>query len=303
MNPLLLHRLDPNPVVGINMSSVSLLRLDQTGGLAPGNKSYKLKENFEEARRRGIRRLVSFGGIWSNHLHALAAMGREQGFETIGVVRGERAAGAESAMLQDARAWGMGVHYVSRSEYRRRNDGDYLAEMSARFAPCLVIPEGGANAAGTRGCLAIAELIRDLAPAVRRVVVPVGTGTTLAGIVAGLDDEYEVTGVSALKGASDLQGRVEQALDASAFSAMARWCILHDFHCGGFARSNAQLREFMRAFEEGQGIPLEPVYTGKTLLAVHHLLQTPLWDSATPVLVVHTGGLQGRRGYSWLCPE
>ena len=130
-----------------------------------------------------------------------------------------------------------------------------------------------------------------------------GTGTTLAGIVAGLDDEYEVTGVSALKGASDLQGRVEQALDASAFSAMAQWRILHDFHCGGFARSNAQLREFMRAFEKVQGIPLEPVYTGKTLLAVHHLLQTAHWDSAAPVLVVHTGGLQGRRGYSWLSPE
>ena len=303
MNPLLVQRLDPEPVAGVNMSSVCLLRLDQTGGLAPGNKSYKLKENIEEARRRGIRRLVSFGGIWSNHLHALAAVGSEQGFETIGLVRGDSAAGDESAMLQDARAWGMRVHYVPRSEYRRRNNSDYLAQVSAQFAPCLLIPEGGANTAGARGCLAIAELIRDLAPAARRVVVPVGTGTTLAGIVAGLDDDYEVTGISALKGANDLQGRVEEVLDACAVPPMARWRILHDFHCGGFARSNAQLREFMREFEEVQGVPLEPVYTGKTLLAVHRLLQTPQWESAAPLLVIHTGGLQGRRGYSWLGPE
>ena len=303
MNPFLLQRLDPKPVAGVDMSSVCLLRLDQTGGLAPGNKSYKLKENIEEARRRGIRRLVSFGGIWSNHLHALAAIGREQGFETIGLVRGDSAAGDESGMLQDARAWGMRIHYVSRSEYRRRNDSDYLAQVSAQFAPCLLIPEGGANVAGVRGCLAIAGLIRDLAPAASRVVLPVGTGTTLAGIIAGLGDEYEVTGISALKGARDLQGRVEQVLDACAVPRRARWRILHDFHCGGFARSNAQLRAFMCEFESIQGVPLEPVYTGKTLWAVHCLLQSGQWDSAVPLLVVHTGGLQGRRGYSWLGPE
>jgi len=295
----LLQRLSSSPIDGVAMGNVSLLRLDRTGGLAPGNKSYKLKENIARARRLGIRRLVSFGGAWSNHLHALAAIGSENGFETVGLVRGESTAD-ESAMLRDARSWGMRVHFVSRGEYRRRNDGDYQARVRAQFAPCLLIPEGGADAAGVRGCAGIARLINGLAPVARRVVLPVGTGTTLAGISAGLDDDYEVVGISALKGASDLEQRVADALADYPTSSPVRWRILHDFHCGGFARSNARLRDFIRAFETVQGVPLEPVYTGKTLLAVHHLLQLAVWDPATPLLVIHTGGLQGRRGYDWL---
>ena len=281
------------------MGNVSLLRLDQTGGLAPGNKSFKLRENLVEARRLGVRCLVSFGGAWSNHLHALAAVGRENGFATVGIVRGE-ATESESPMLQDARAWGMRIVHVSRADYRQRNTRDYLEQVAKQFAPCLVIPEGGANAAGTRGCMEIAGLVREFAPGARRIFLPVGTGTTLAGLVTGLGRGYEVVGISALKGASDLEQRVEQALAACGATEIAHWRILHDYHCGGFARSNAQLRDFMLEFENLHGVPLDPVYTGKMLSAIHQRLQCAELDSTTPVLAIHTGGLQGRRGYNWL---
>jgi 1-aminocyclopropane-1-carboxylate deaminase len=299
MDSNLLSPLDDTPVNGVAMGNVSLLRLDRTGGLAPGNKSFKLHENLAEARRLGVRRLVSFGGAWSNHLHALAAVGRDKGFETIGIVRGE-ATSDESAMLRDARSWGMQIIHVSRTEYRQRNECEYLQKVRDRFAPCLVIPEGGGNAEGARGCMAIADLVKDVAPRTRRIVLPVGTGTTLAGLVAGLGSGYEVVGISALKGAGDLEQRVERALADCGATEVAHWRILHGYHCGGFARSNAQLREFMLEFENVHRVPLEPVYTGKMLFAIHQLLQCGEWDCATPVLAIHTGGLQGRRGYSWL---
>ena len=281
------------------MGNISLLRLDLTGGLAPGNKSFKLQENIAQARRLGLRRLVSFGGAWSNHLHALAAVGAEHGFETVGIVRAEQSA-PESAMIADVRAWGMQIVNVSRAEYRHRNDRDYLEQVRQLFAPCLVIPEGGSNEDGARGCQAIAALVRDIAPATRRIVVPVGTGTTLAGLAAGLGSEYEVVGISALKGAADLEPRVDQALAACVTDSVAAWRILHQFHCGGFARSNAQLREFILEFESVHDIPLDPVYTGKMLFALHQLLQCEEWDASIPVLAIHTGGLQGRRGFDWL---
>ena len=295
----LLSPLDSTPVRGVDMGNVCLLRLDRTGGLAPGNKSFKLRENLLAARRQGINRLVSFGGAWSNHLHALAAVGRECGMETVGIVRGE-VSPDESAMLADARAWGMQLVHVSRSEYRRRNTPAYLAQVRGQFAPCLVIPEGGANTAGARGCEAIAALVRGSAPRVRRIVLPVGTGTTLAGLVAGLDDGYQVLGVAALKGATDLEQRVEHALSRLAVTGIAQWHIVHDYHCGGFARCNPPLREFMLDFENIHGIPLDPVYTGKMLFGIHQLLQRGEWSPAVPVLAIHTGGLQGRRGYPWL---
>lgn len=304
MSPLasnLLYPLDPTPIGGVSMANVSLLRLDKTGGLAPGNKWFKLQGNLAQAREMGIRRLVSFGGAWSNHLHALAAVGREHGYETIGIVRGE-CGPPESAMLADSRSWGMRIVKVSRSEYRQRNDPDYLKRLQEQFAPCLVIPEGGANTTGASGCMAIAELVKAVAPGPARVLLAVGTGTTLAGVVAGLGNGgYQVVGISALKGAGDLEHRVTRALAGFAPAhPTAQWDILHDYHCGGFARSSADLRQFIIEFERIQGVELEPVYTGKMLFALHQLLGSGQWDSSAPIVAIHTGGLQGRRGYSWL---
>lgn len=289
-------------MLGVSLANVSLLRLDLTGGLAPGNKHFKLRASLDTARSRGIRRLVSFGGPWSNHLHAVAAVGREQGLETVGLVRGEECE-ADSAMLADARAWGMRIVRVDRSEFRRRNEPAYLREVAARFGPCLVIPEGGSGPAGVAGCRGIAELLQQVAPQARRILLPVGTGTTLAGVVAGLDNSCEVIGVSALRGALDLEQRVATALAGSPPArphTRARWHILHDAHCGGFARVNESLRAFIMEFEQVQGVPLEPVYTGKMLLAIHQRLHSGEWPADQPLLAIHTGGLQGRRGYDWL---
>ena len=295
----MLTHLTNEPVMGVDMSGVSLLRLDQMGGLAPGNKQFKLLGNLAEARRLGATRLVSFGGAWSNHLHALAAVGCEQGLQTVGIVRGVDDV-AETPMLADVRGWGMEVVKVSRTAYRRRFDEHYLDEIRRRYAPCLLIPEGGANAEGVRGCRAIAELIKGAVPAFRRLAVSVGTGTTLAGLVAGLDGTYEITGISALKGASDLEARVTEALGSLRVTSSARWRIVHDGHCGGFARADAGLREFMLEFERVQGVALEPVYTGKMLYAIHRRLLSGEWRCDDPLLAIHTGGQQGRRGYSWL---
>ena len=126
----LLSRLSSEPVLGVSMAHVSLLRLDRTGGLAPGNKSFKLQGNIAAAQRGGINRLVSFGGTWSNHLHALAAAAHEQGMESVGLVRGGE---QDTAMLADARAWGMQVELLSRSDYRRRNDPEYLRQLAERY--------------------------------------------------------------------------------------------------------------------------------------------------------------------------
>lgn len=299
----LLTPLSDEPVLGVSMAGVSVLRLDLTGGLAPGNKAFKLQGSLARANRLGVKRLVSFGGVWSNHLHALAAVGAQAGLETIGLVRGEECE-LNTAMLADARRCGMQLVPVSRGEYRQRNTPEYIDALQQRFAPCLVIPEGGASADGVEGCTAIAGLLQGAGTALAantRYVVAVGTGTTLAGLAASLPGDSEVVGISALKGALDLEVRVQQALQVHGCATEScKWQILHDFHCGGFARVSPELRSFIRAFESVHAIPLEPVYTGKALFAIHQLLQRGCWCSDRPVVMIHTGGLQGRRGYPWL---
>jgi 1-aminocyclopropane-1-carboxylate deaminase len=289
----LLHRLSPAPVLGVPMNRVTLLRLDLTGGSAPGNKSFKLAANLACARKDGFSRVLSFGGAWSNHLHALAALGREQGFDTVGVVRGEPSA-TPSAMLLDAANWGMHLHHVSRSEYRKRQDPQYLATLHKQFGSCYIIPEGGANDAGVRGAREIAGLV----PAAGRIVLPVGTGTTLAGLAAGVDADTAIVGISVLKEARDLNGQVAKMLDALDLGGRLNWTIEHDWHCGGYARVNTPLKSFILEFERVHRVLLDPVYTGKALFAVHQKLARGELDGET--IAVHTGGLQGRRGFSWL---
>ena len=280
------------------MSCIYILRLDQAGGAAPGNKAFKLRLPLQRARDEGIERIVSFGGAWSNHLHALAATARELGLQSVGLVRGDAA--LDTAMLRDVQRWGMEVVHLQRSEYRWRNDSDFQAEIASRYAPCLLLPEGGASVEGAMGCAAIAEAICAQLPAPARVVMAVGTGTTLAGTVAALGAGYSVTGISALKGAADLGQRVADLLAQLSPEPAAAWDILHQFHCGGFARVSDDLKRFMWAFEDVHSIPLEPVYTGKMMYALHRLLGEGAWDGAQPIVAVHTGGLQGRRGFPWL---
>ena len=169
-----------------------------------------------------------------------------------------------------------------------------------QHGPGLLVPEGGGDREGVLGCLDIAKLVRDSGTHWPRIVVPVGTGTTLAGLAAGLAPGTRVLGISALKNAHDLEGRVIEVLESAGHRAAVPWQIEHAFHCGGFARVTPQLQRFILAFEAQQSLPLEPVYNGKMFYAVHQLLAGGQIDAAEPLLLVHTGGLQGRRGYPWL---
>lgn len=292
-----LSQLSARPVLGVNMANVAILRLDLLGGVAPGNKVFKLRRSLQKAQAAGVKRVVSFGGAWSNHLHALAALGAELELETVGVIRGGE---VETTMLAEVRRQGMQIEPVSRAVYRRRHELSWLHELEQTFAPCLVIPEGGAGADGVTGCLEIADMIKQSGREFDRILVSVGTGTTLAGLLAGLQGDSELVGVSALKGAHDLEARIQQLLLGVGLQPGVPWRLLHDEHCGGFARTSEGLRAFMLAFEAAHGILLEPVYTGKMLYALHRRLASREWSAAEPMLAVHTGGLQGRRGYAWL---
>jgi 1-aminocyclopropane-1-carboxylate deaminase len=283
------------------MDQVRVLRLDLLGGAAPGNKWFKLQPYLALARERGIRTLVSFGGAWSNHLHALAAVGREEGMRTVGIVRGERSA-TLSPTLRDVVDLGMQLVFVSRAAYRRRHEAAYLQALQARYAPCLVIPEGGAEGSGVLGCRAIGDLLQRHAPAGADVFLAVGTGTTLAGIAASVSAVRAVEGVAVLKGLQDIDDRVAAWLAQTTGGAQCRWRIYHGGHCGGYARVTPELQRFMLAFERSQGIPLDPVYTGKVFFTLQRRIRAGEIDPGQVLVAVHTGGLQGRRGYPWLAP-
>ncbi|MCP8898398.1 1-aminocyclopropane-1-carboxylate deaminase/D-cysteine desulfhydrase [Gilvimarinus xylanilyticus] len=251
-----------------------------------GNKYYKLYYNIRAAREAGCHTLVTAGGAWSNHLLATAYGAAQHGLRARGVVRGQRPERL-SDTLRDAQKAGMELKFVSRHEYLS------LAQRSGAFRGEFYVPEGGANEAGERGAEALGQAIgatQDLSHAC--VCVPVGTGGTLSGLVRGLPENTLSLGFSVLK-----DGRACSQLGTQL--APGHWRLLWGFHGKGYGRAlPAPLLAFWRDFERRHAIALDPVYTLKMLWGIERLAALNYWPQGTKVIAVHTGGLQGRRGFS-----
>jgi 1-aminocyclopropane-1-carboxylate deaminase len=261
-----------------------------------GNKLYKLYHHLKAAKCAGVDHVVSFGGAWSNHIYALAAAGESLGLRTTGIIRGERPASL-SATLADASAMGMSLHFISRQAYREKRDPVFLQQLKQEFGPCYIVPEGGGDLLGAQGCADLGRGLGELRSTYPFDVVccAVGTGSTLAGIASGLPSDTSVYGFSVLKGEGDLRQEIdgfERALGRGAN------CTLEAaFHCGGYARFPAELREFVVDFEEQTGVLLDPVYTAKMMWGIACKARAGHWAASTRILALHSGGLQGRRGF------
>jgi len=277
--------------------SVDVVRLDKIHPFISGNKWYKLKHHLLAAYSSSHNHVLSFGGPYSNHLHALAFAGKHFGFKTTGIVRGHAPAPESlSPTLKDCEAWGMTLHWMNRQDYRRYAEGAHNTAIKAMYPDAYIIPEGGEGVAGMQGVRELmSRIFEESEECYDMVVTPVGSGTTLAGVLAAAPDDMRVVGVSALKGAYDLSQRAAQYLPRVEASEVEIW---HDYHQGGFAKMTPLLRTFISHIHESYGLLLDPVYTGKTLYAlIHQFAHHKLGDHVC-ALMLHTGGLQGWRGYS-----
>lgn len=192
------------------------------------NKPRKLKYNLLAAKESGLRTLITAGGAYSNHLPAVARAGREHGFRTRGVVRGEP---VSNPSLQRCLDDGMELSFMDRANFR-----DW--ERHTDTGGCHVIPMGGSNALGVKGC---AEIARDIEVDYDLICCPVGTGGTLAGLARGLPEGKRALGFSVLKGGGFLNEEVKR-LQCEAFGrATGNWSINLDFHCGGYAKRSDRL--------------------------------------------------------------
>lgn len=267
-----------------------------------GNKFYKLFFNLRAAREQGFSRLLSFGGAYSNHLHALAAAGNRHGFNTLGVVRGERPAQL-SPTLSDAEAWGMQLVFISRADYRDKSEPELLAGLQSHYGEFYLIPEGGANLAGARGMQLLGRALeQQLKGDYTAVCMACGTGTSLAGLAAGIGETKLALGFSVLKGEGGLGDSISatyrQICDSG---ANANWRLISGFHAGGYGKKHPEyLTQFWRYFERSSGIPLDPVYTLKLFWGIDSLARQGYWPRGSRIVAIHSGGLQGRRGF--VCP-
>ena len=274
---------------------MQVVRLDTIHPELNGTKWFKPKYNLERIAELGNPAVLSFGGAWSNHLRALAVAGREFGFRTIGLVRGELVQPL-NPVLQFARDCGMELHALSRSDYRRRSEMEFIAELEHRFGEFYLLPEGGGNALACKGCREIARYLPEPGGAgeLDTIMLPCGTGVTLAGLLQGMVElgrvGDRVIGVSVLKAAGYLDREVRQWLGKESHP-LPPWRMEEGFHAGGYARVDPALEEFLGYFARISSIPVEQVYSGKLFHAAFALLRRGQIPPGSRVVLLHTGGV------------
>ncbi|MTI33033.1 1-aminocyclopropane-1-carboxylate deaminase/D-cysteine desulfhydrase [Xanthovirga aplysinae] len=280
-----------DPIFEKNQVRLFIKREDLLHPDISGNKWRKLKYNLKEANRRGEKTLLTFGGAYSNHIYAVAAAGKESGFKTIGIIRGEEHLPLNPT-LKFAKNCDMELHYLSRGDYRKKHIPKFIEQLHDKFGDFYLIPEGGTNNFAIKGCT---EIVDEIPIAFDVICSACGTGGTLAGLIAGLNGEKKVIGFSALKG-DFLRGEVEKLLTGYNKKIYKNWTINSDFHFGGYAKVKPELILFIHTFVDKHQIPLDPIYTGKMFYGIYELIKSGYFKEGSRIVALHTGGLQGNEG-------
>lgn len=282
-----------HPLLDQRQVKVQVLRLDQVHLEVSGNKFYKLQYNLKEALRQNHRHVLTFGGAYSNHIYATAAAAREVGLDSVGIIRGELL-DTENPTLAFARAAGMTLLGITREEYRQKNNPAFLDDLRKQFGDFYLIPEGGTNALAIQGTR---EILTARHSEFSHVLTPIGTGGTFAGLAASLLPHQHLLGISTLKG-EGIREELIDLLKAEGIQSPGSLEILTQYHQGGYAKWTTELIEFIHWFWNAFGIPLDPIYTGKMAFACWDLLQKNYFLPGSRILLIHTGGLQGNRGFT-----
>lgn len=275
---------------------IAMLRLDRLHPEISGNKWFKLKYNLEAARQENKNTILTFGGAWSNHIAATAAACDLLGFHGIGIIRGQN---INTDTLVRAEHHGMQLHFISREQYRRKDDPEFLSSLSAKYDNPYIIPEGGNNLLGIKGCKEIPLFYRE--EEYTHICCPVGTGTTLAGLMEYYGEGARpapatspaCVGFPALKNAGYLKEKIADNLPDTWNHGQLD--LVMDYHFGGFAKKTPELIAFIKNFYTQHHILLDFVYTAKMMYGITDLLQKGYFPPGSRILAIHTGGLQGNR--------
>jgi len=267
---------------------VTVKREDLIHPFVSGNKFRKLKYNLLQAKEESYDTLLTFGGAFSNHIAAVAYAGKENGFSTIGIIRGEELSGkvAENPTLQFAKDCGMQLEFVTREVYRFKNETTFIEQLKKQFGTFYLIPEGGTNDLAIKGCK---EILSENDKRFDYICSAVGTGGTISGIINSLEPNQKVLGFPALKG-DFLKDEICN------FATNGNWELITDYHFGGYGKVTRELIAFINRFYEEYQIPLDPVYTGKMVFGVIDLIAKDYFPKKSKILMIHTGGIQGIQG-------
>lgn len=251
-----------------------------------GNKIRKLNQNIFSFYKNKCKKLVTFGGAFSNHLLATASMCYELGIPCIGIVRGEELNAKSNFILSKCDSLGMKLEFVSRTNFLEQKKMSGLLVKDG--IPTWFVPEGGANLEGIEGCK---EIVSENEEIFDYYVVAQGTTTTSIGIALALPPSAKIIVVPVLKGFNSKSEMKSVLNNVDLWNVIKdKIIVLDDFHFGGYAKSTNELREFISEINQINEMQIEEVYTGKALYALKNYLEKNFVKNKK-VLFIHTGGI------------
>lgn len=315
--------LEPLPCLSQHVGEINIYikRDDCTGLFGGGNKTRKLEFVVGEALQQGIDTLITAGGPQSNHARQTAAVAAKYGMRCVLLLEPVFPSTVDmpgndylnSGNLLLSRLAGADVRLLSSGEdltYQLQEVADGERDEGRRP---LIIPVGASSVSGSLGYVDCArEILAQTVSqgiAIDHIVLATGSCGTQAGLLAGLlmaKQKLPVSGIAV--GPDDNQAfrqrRVEQLLretlerlGVDSRKHGGSISVLGDFHCGGYGVVNRELLDVIADVARLEGILLDPVYSGKAMLGLLHLVQEGYFQRGDNVLFLHTGGVPALFAY------
>ena len=280
-------------VLNLNQGfKIYMKREDLIHPIISGNKFRKLKYNIKELKKNKNSLLISFGGAFSNHLLAVAYLGKIEGIKTLAIVRGEELKDFKlNTTLQKCSDFGMEFEFVSREKYRERNTNKYNCELQDKFKNAYIIPEGGSNILGVKGC---EEILSKYDKEFFDVIcIPVGSGGTFSGLINSSLEKQTILGFSALNNSN-----INEVINK--FAKKNNWKLFNESFFGGYAKFNNELISFINQFYKKYNIKLDSIYNAKMIFRIMDLINNKNWIFGKKILIINTGGTQSVLGINEL---
>ncbi len=273
-----------------NEIEVFIKRLDLIDPFISGNKLFKLKHNVDRALLEKKNMLITFGGAFSNHILATAAYAKKKNIDCLAIVRGEEYSEL-NPLLTLAKVYGMKFCFVSRKEYAKRNDNNYVSELIRKYKKAFIVPEGGNNKLGVLGA---EEILEKQDKSFDYIICPIGTGATLSGIVNSSKKTQKVIGINCVCDTIYINKNISQKTNKK------NWEIINEFNFGGFAKFDNLLTKYLKKFKLNYKITLDLNYTTKMFFGFEKLIERRYFQRKSKVLLIHTGGIYGNLGFNYL---
>lgn len=295
-------------------------REDCSSGLGlGGNKIRKLEYVVPSALAEGCDTLISTGGMQSNHMRQVAAVGNHLGLKTVLVPQMQAPFKSEAF----DRAGNVQVNGILGAAYAEPNTSleDVAASITERGGKPYVIASGAsAHLCGglgfARWAFEVVEQERALGVFFDTIIVPVASGGTLGGMIAGFkladragkdgaDSSSEPLRTRSIIGI-DTYSKPAGVLEATILEIAKRTAgligvgvdeiqaddVVLDtrYNTGTHTGWDGHTDKAMRLLGREEGIVTDPIYSGRTMGAILNKAEQGELDGKAHVMFVHTGG-------------